>query len=154
MRELTELEKQNEKFLKDKGIQFTIVMLTDNILNHSIFDASKQIVRYLKEQGIHDFSVQENGKEARILVTTHILTFKDDILSQTSMYKAGTRGDKRMWFGAKVLPFAENGNIFVIIAYKGELFIISESKLDLELCFCTSINNPIKRFLRTFLNVK
>ena len=129
-------------------------MLTDNILNHSIFDASKQIVRYLKEQGIHDFSVQENGKEARILVTTHILTFKDDILSQTSMYKAGTRGDKRMWFGAKVLPFAENGNIFVIIAYKGELFIISESKLDLELCFCTSINNPIKRFLRTFLNVK
>lgn len=154
MRELTELEKQNEMFLYDKGIQFATVMLTDNILSHSIFDASKQIVRYLKEQGIHDFSVQENGKDARILVATHILTFKNEILSQTSMYKAGTRGDKRMWFGAKVLPFAEDGNIFVIIVYEGELFIFNESKLDLELCYSTSLNNPIKRFLRLCLNAK
>ena len=39
MRELSELEKQNEEFLVNKRISFTTVMMTHNILSHSIFDA-------------------------------------------------------------------------------------------------------------------
>ena len=52
MRELSELEKQNEEFLANKRISFATVMMTQNILGHSIFDANKQIVKYLKEQGL------------------------------------------------------------------------------------------------------
>lgn len=150
MREFTELERQNEEFLAKKGIPFTTIMLTDNILSHAIFDANRQIVKFLKEQGIHDYEQQENGKDSRAFVTTHILTFKEEIVSNTSMYKAGTRGDKRMWFGAEVLPFAEGGNIFVIMAHEGELYVINESKLDIELCCTTSFNNPIKRLVRDY----
>lgn len=154
MRELTELETQNGKYLADKGIAFTTILLTDNILSHSIFDANRQIVKYLKEHGIHDYATQENGKDARVLIDTHILTFKDEVLSKSSLYKAGTRGDKRMWFGAEVLPYAEGGNIFVIIAYKGELYVWNESRIDVELCYTTSTDNPIKQFLKKYINTE
>lgn len=74
------------------------------------------------------------------------------MLSKSSLYKAGTRGDKRIWFGAEVLPYAEDGNIFVIIAHEGKLYIFNESKIDVELCYTTSMTNPIKMFLKAILS--
>lgn len=148
MRELSELEKQNEEFLVNKRISFTTVMMTHNILSHSIFDANKQIVKCLKEQGLHDYDLQKNGKDERVMIKTHILTFTEDVLSKSSLYKAGTRGDKRMWFGAAVLPYTDDNDIFAIIAHEGELYIINESKFDFDLCYMTNVDNPIKVFLR------
>lgn len=148
MRELSELEKQNEEFLVNKRISFTTVMMTHNILSHSIFDANKQIVKYLKEQGLHDYDLQNNGKDERVMIKTHILTFTEDVLSKSSLYKAGTRGDKRMWFGAAVLPYTDDNDIFAIIAHEGELYIINESKFDFDLCYMTNVDNPIKVFLK------
>ena len=150
MRELSELEKQNEEFLVNKRISFTTVMMTHNILSHSIFDANKQIVKYLKEQGLHDYDLQKNGKDERVMIKTHILTFTEDVLSKSSLYKAGTRGDKRMWFGAAVLPYTDDNDIFAIIAHEGELYIINESKFDFDLCYMTNVDNPIKVFLKGF----
>lgn len=148
MRELSELEKLNEEFLVNKRISFTTVMMTHNILSHSIFDANKQIVKYLKEQGLHDYDLQKNGKDERVMIKTHILTFTEDVLSKSSLYKAGTRGDKRMWFGAAVLPYTDDNDIFAIIAHEGELYIINESKFDFDLCYMTNVDNPIKVFLK------
>lgn len=149
MRELSELEKQNEEFLVNKRISFTTVMMTHNILSHSIFDANKQIVKYLKEQGLHDYDLQKNGKDERVMIKTHILTFTEDVLSKSSLYKAGTRGDKRMWFGAAVLPYTDDNDIFAIIAHEGGLYIINESKFDFDLCYMTNVDNPIKLFLKS-----
>lgn len=149
MRELSELEKQNEEFLVNKRISFTTVMMTHNILSHSIFDANKKIVKYLKEQGLHDYDLQKNGKDERVMIKTHILTFTEDVLSKSSLYKAGTRGDKRMWFGAAVIPYADDKDVFVIIAHEDELCIINESKIDIDLCYMTNIDNPIKLFLKS-----
>lgn len=148
MRELSELEKQNEEFLVNKRISFTTVMMTHNILSHSIFDANKQIVKYLKEQGLHDYDLQKNGKDERVMIKTHILTFTEDVLSKSSLYKAGTRGDKRMWFGAAVLPYTDDNDFFAIIVHEGELYIINESKFDFDLCYMTNVDNPIKVFLK------
>lgn len=148
MRELSELEKQNEEFLVNKRISFTTVMMTHNILSHSIFDANKQIVKYLKEQGLHDYDLQKNGKDERVMIKTHILTFTEDVLSKSSLYKTVTRGDKRMWFGAAVLPYTDDNDIFAIIAHEGELYIINESKFDFDLCYMTNVDNPIKVFLK------
>lgn len=79
MRKRTELEMQNEEYLSNKGIAFVTIVLTANILSHSIFDANRQIVKYLKEQGIHDYASQEKGKSAKVLIDTHILSFKEEV---------------------------------------------------------------------------
>lgn len=151
MRELTELETMNVEFLSDKEIPFTTVLLTENILNHSIFDATRQMVVFLKVQSIHDYAQQEKGKDNRKFVPTHILTFKEEISSRSSLYKAGTRGDKRMWFGAEILPVVDDNNMVAVIAHDGELFVINVSKIDLEYCYSTGTDNPIKKIIKTIL---
>ena len=150
MRELTVLETQNIEYVSDKGIKFAFVLLTENILSHSIFDATRQMVAFLKECGIHDFSTQQNGTEHRKFVNTHILTFKEDIKSRTSLYKAGTRGDKRMWFGAEVLPAVDSNNMVIVIAKDNEINVINISKIDIEYCCSTNYDNPIKRLIKRF----
>ena len=146
MRELTEIEIQNESFLKEHGIHFAKVLLTENILSHHIFDASQSIERFLKEEQVHDFDSQINGEKKYI--TTHLLTFKEDRIIHTSVYKATKRGDKRMWFGAEILSITNPDDIYIMMAKDGELFILNMTRIDIALCYNTSMNNPIKCFLR------
>ncbi len=149
MRQLTELEKQNEVFLKGKGVHFVKVQLTENILAHAIFDATQEINKFLREEGVHDFSQQANGQEAKQLVPTHLLTFKEVVEMKTSLYKASKRGDRRMWFGSEIFPYVEDDDIFVIMAYNNELYIANMSHLDLDYCYKTGYNNPIKSYLNS-----
>ena len=148
MRELSELEKFNVDYLADQEIPFVAVMMTENILSHAIFDATRQIVTFLKQNAIHDYSQQEKGTDYRKFIPTHILTFKEEIMSRSSLYKAGTRGDKRMWFGAEILPFVDSDNLILILAKAGELYVINASKIDIEYCCSTGLNNPIKNVIR------
>ena len=147
MRKLSELELQNEDFLKEKGVRFAKVQLTENILSHAIFDATQEIIKFLREEGIHDFSQQANGKEAKIFIPTHLLTFKQTVEMKTSLYKASTRGDKRMWFGSEVFRYVENDDIIVLMAFNKELYIINITHLNIDSCYRTGINNPIKTYI-------
>ncbi len=72
-------------------------------------------------------------------------------MSKSSLYKAGTRGDRRMWFGAEILPYVDNDQIVVIFIKDGELYVLNESKIDIELCYTTSMENPIKRFIKSVI---
>ena len=152
MRKLSELELQNEGFLKEKGIHFAKVQLTENILSHAIFDATQEITKFLREEGIHDFSHQANGKEAKTFIPTHLLTFKQTVEMKTSLYKASTRGDKRMWFGSEIFPYVEDDDIFVIMALNKELYIINMTHLDIELCYRTGFDNPIKTYFNNIIS--
>jgi len=77
-----------------------------------------------------------------------LLTFKEDRIIHTSVYKATKRGDKRMWFGAEILSITNPDDIYVMMAKDGELFVLNMTRIDIALCYNTSMNNPIKRFLR------
>lgn len=146
MRELTEIEIQNESFLKGQGIRFAKVLMTENILSHHIFDASQSIERFLKEEHIHDFDSQNNGEKKYI--TTHLLTFKEERIIHTSVYKAMKRGDKRMWFGAEILSITKPNDIYIMMAKDDELFIFNMTRIDIVVCYETTLDNPIKQFLK------
>lgn len=145
MRPFSELEGMNVSFMEDKGLKFALVNLTENILDKGIFDATKQIATFLKESEIHDFSSQKPGEKAQ--VPTHFLTFKENIDATSSLYRAGTRGDKRMWFGKETYEIAEDDDICAILVDRNELFVINISNVDVEFCFRSSIPNPIKSLL-------
>lgn len=150
MRDLTEIEIQNENFLKKLGIRYAKVLMTKNILSHHIFDATQSIDLFLKEEGIHDFDLQSCGEKTYI--TSHLLTFKGEQILKTSVYKAATRGDKRMWFGAEILPITTPDDIYVMIAKTGELYILNMSHIDIMFCFTTGLDNPIKRFVKELVS--
>ena len=146
MRELTEIETQNESFLKGQGIRYAKVLKTENILSHHIFDASQSIERFLKGEHIHDFDSQNNGEKKYI--TTHLLTFKEERIIHTSVYKAMKRGDKRMWFGAEILSITKPNDIYIMMAKDNELFIFNMTRIDIVVCYETTLDNPIKQFLK------
>ena len=135
----------NISFMENKGLKFALVNLTKNILNKGIFDATKQIATFLKESEIHDFSSQKPGE--KVQVPTHFLTFKENVDAVSSLYRAGTRGDKRMWFGKETYEIVDDDDICAILADKNELVVINISKVDIEFCFMSSIPSPIKSFI-------
>ena len=142
----------NLNFLTGRGIQYATALLTKNILRHSIFDANKQIRELLKSSELHDFGSLQNGVQHKVYVSAHILTFMRDIPSQTSLYKAGTRGDNRMWFGSKGFEVSKPDSTFAIFVYNRELYIINITEIDTNACFISSFKNPIKSFLNDVLN--
>ncbi|MBP5335108.1 MAG: hypothetical protein J6Y61_04890 [Bacteroidales bacterium] len=144
MRALTELEEMNTEYLDKKGIQYVLVCLTQNILHHGIFDAKVALRELLQNTGVHDYSTQQPGE--KISIDTHILTFQKNIEASSSMYRAGTRGDARMWFGSEIYDVAQPNDIFAIIPQEGIIYVLPISHMDVEYCCSTSLQNPVKTF--------
>ncbi len=145
MKALSELERLNVEYLDKKGIRYVLVCLTPNILRHGIFDAKVSLRSLLKENRVHDYSSQQPGE--KVSITTHILTFKKDISTSSSMYRAGTRGDARMWFGSEIYTVAQPDDVFAVVPIDGVIYVLPITHIDIEYCCSTSIQNPIKSFI-------
>ena len=145
MRALSELEKLNIEYLDKKGIRYVLVCLTQNILHHGIFDAKVSLRTLLKENRVHDYSTQRPGE--KVAITTHILTFKKDISTSSSLYRAGSRGDARMWFGSEIYHVAQPEDIFAVIPCDEIIYVLPITHIDIEYCCSTSVHNPIKSFV-------
>ena len=63
------------------------------------------------------------------------------------MYRAGTRGDARMWFGSEIYDVAKPDDIFAVIPLEGAIYVLPITHIDIEFCCTTSIQNPIKSFI-------
>lgn len=150
MRALSELEQMNTEYLHKKGIRYVLVCLTQNILHHGIFDAKVDLRNLLRDKSVHDYDAQNPGD--KVSIPTHILSFKVDIEASSSMYKAGSRGDARMWFGSEIYKIAKPDDIFAIVPQDGVIYVLPISHVDLEFCCTTSLNNPIKRFIIDYNN--
>lgn len=144
------LENENIIFLEKLGIPFATIRLTENILQHSIFDANLEIRSFLRLHGLHDYDQQGLGSEFKVFLKTQILTFKCSIETNTSLYRARTRGDCRMWFGSIVNKLSDPDNLFMITAIDKVLYVVNISKIDLELCYRSSYPNPINNMLLYF----
>lgn len=152
IKQFTELEVKNQNYLTERGIQFELVCMTANILKHSIFDAKISMRAFLKENKVHDFGNQTNGQESKCMVKTHVLTFKRDIPTETSLYRAGSRGDCRMWFGSAIFPITETDDLYIVTAIDKELYIINISRIDIETCCQTSFPSPVQKWMKEVCN--
>ena len=147
MKDFNLQEQGNINFLNEKGISFCLVQLTENILSKSIFDATTQIRAFLKKEGIHDFSLQKNGQDDKLLINTYILTFARVIKTETSLYRAGTRGDERMWFGSPILTVTKPDDLYAIFEKEHEIYLINISKINIESLWRSSVPNPVGEFI-------
>ena len=150
----TVFEEGNILFLERLDIPYATVRLSENILKHSIFDANMAIRSFMRNNGLHDYEQQGLGPEFKVFLKTQILTFKRSIETNTSLYRARTRGDCRMWFGSIINKFCDPDDLFIITAIDKVLYTINITKLDLDLCYTTSYMNPIKELLAKLIRNK
>lgn len=144
MRPFNDFELRNQQFLVSKNIKFTLVQITETGLKKNILDATAPMRVYFKENSVHDFELQAQGPENKVLVPSRILTMTECCECQTSFYRPVTKqGDPRLWI-YQLTKFTNPDDIHAIIAHDNLLFVINTTQVDIEKCYNSALVNPIK----------
>ena len=146
MRPYNAFETKNVKFLVDKQVEFTTIQITETGLKKSILDATAPVRAYLKEKGVHDYEIQQQGPEHKRVIDTYILTEGDQHLTKTSLYRPVTKnGDPRLWVNkVRDVEFLRANDIFALIAHKGILYALNLTRVDIERTYTSSIHTPLR----------
>lgn len=150
MRQFNDFEVENFSFLANLGIRYTTFQTYWTSLDKGYFDAIAPIRAFLVEEGIHDYSIQEQGpKEYKegYLLTEDLL-----IPAKASLYRPKTKkGDPRLWF-SKLHRYAEANDIFAMFHYNDALYIIDVTKTNITEKYNSLETNPIKDVLTAISN--
>ena len=133
-RDLTENELKNRESLEDFGISLSLLFVTNTGLTKKIFDATESISDLLKKKQIHNFDLQKNGPDNKIMLPCIILSENKREETKVSLYRAATRGDKRFWPG-RFSEFAVDGQVFALFIANNSLVLLnlsSEKLLDMR----------------------
>lgn len=146
MRQLTDKEKHAITLLTNYSVELTLIEPTKTGLGKSIMDATIPVRAYLKEQGIHDYDLQFDGTEHKIVIEdTFLITESSFIQSRTSLYRPRAkekRGDPRIWF--KKLPqYSEANNILALTYFDSKFYVINISTLEIANLLSSSLLNPL-----------
>ena len=107
--ELSYIEKIHEYNSKD----FTIIRLTNTMIDKGIIDANVFVQDILKKYGLLDFSKLEKGEKK--ILQAKVVGKNADFETEMSCYRAKTRGDERFWiYGKKFKDQVEPGQLIYI----------------------------------------
>ena len=73
MRQLTSIEIERIKILTENSVELCLIEPTETGLVKSIMDATGPVRIYLKDNNIHDYSVQKQGPENKVLVESCLI---------------------------------------------------------------------------------
>ena len=153
MRPFNDFEIKNMKFLINKNVDFTQVQVTKTGLKKSIMDATTPMRAFFLEKHIHDFSLQMQGTLNKVLIDTWILNECQEYHTQTSFYRPETKkGDPRIWI-YKLTNHTQADDIHVIFCIEKTLFTINITKIDIEKCYNSILDNPIKEHINTLYSL-
>lgn len=149
MREFNAFEVRNVKFLVNKQIKYATIQITQTGINKSTLDATAPVRAFFVENNVHDFEKQPQGQEHKRFIKTYILTDVAIIETQTSIYRPVTKkGDPRIWvYGLK--SYVNPDDIFSIIVYNGNLYVINLTQIDIEKAYESVLINPIQDLINS-----
>jgi hypothetical protein len=131
MRKLTPVEEKRLTVLTSKSVKVCLIETTATGLNKSIMDATMSLRNYLSDMDVHDYNLQKQGQEHKILLKANLINENAIIPSLGSLYRPNTKkGDPRIWFKG-LSEFSSPNNIIALIIRNGEAFVMNLSKLPL-----------------------
>lgn len=147
MRKLTDAEQEKIKLLTKNQVSLTLIEPTETGLKKSIMDATGSVRSYLKSENIHDYELQNQGTESKIIIPTIIHTCFRSIKSKASLYRPSTKkGDPRIWFYS--LTKIANPNDIIAITYYNESFqVFNLTKLNVIELINSPIINPFQELI-------
>lgn len=130
MRALTSEEEQRLAALTSHSVELTLIEPTKTGLGKSILDATMPVRQFLNDKSIHDYSVQEQGQEYKVIRTCSLITEEQLTQSKVSFYRPETKsGDPRIWFSG--LPkISDPNDLIAIVERNGELFAFNLTQVD------------------------
>jgi hypothetical protein len=147
MRTLTATEQERIKILTKNQVSLTLIEPTETGLKKSIMDATGSVRNYLKSENIHDYELQKQGTESKVMIPAIIHTGFKTIKSQASLYRPSTKkGDPRIWFYS-LTKVADPNDIIAITYFDSQLQVFNLTKLDIRELINSSIINPFKELI-------
>lgn len=144
MRKLTEIEKSKIKLLTKNQISLALIEPTETGLKKSIMDATGSVRSYLKSEEIHDYELQKQGPDNKVIIPTTIHKGFETINSKASLYRPLTKkGDPRIWFYS-LTKIADPNDIIAITFFDDKFQVFNLTKLDIKELIETSIQNPFQ----------
>lgn len=148
MRQFTNFEQKNLKFLVNHNVKFTQVEITPTGLSKGILDSTAPMRAYFLENGIHNYEIQQQGQEHKQYRNASVLTETTAFDTKATFYRPNTKkGDPRMWiygFGS----YTQGNDIHVLFWYDDTLYTINITAIDIEKCFNSIIINPIQEIIK------
>ena len=147
MRLLTSQEEEKLKVLTENSISLTLIEPTENGLKKSIMDATGTVRNYLRKNNFHDYNLQGQGPENKIIIDALIYETDKVNKSRTSLYRPKTKkGDPRIWFSS-LNKYSNPNDVLGLIAFEGKLHVLNLTQLPIEQLINSAIINPIKELI-------
>ena len=147
MRKLTDAEQEKIKLLTKNQVSLTLIEPTETGLIKSIMDATGSVRSYLKSENIHDYELQNQGTESKVMITAVIHTGFKIIKSKASLYRPSTKkGDPRIWFYG-LTKIADPNDIIAITYYNDSFQVFNLTKLNVTELINSPIINPFQELI-------
>lgn len=147
MRKLTNAEQEKIKLLTKNQVALSLIEPTETGLKKSIMDATGSVRSFLKNEEIHDYELQKQGPDNKIIIPTVIHTGFKAIKSKASLYRPQTKnGDPRIWFYG-LTKIADPNDIIAITYYNDSFQVFNLTKLDVKTLIDSSIQNPFQELI-------
>lgn len=147
MRQLTGVEIQRIKILTENSVELCLIEPTETGLVKSIMDATGSVRSFLKSKKIHDFGLQNQGQQSKVLIPSKLIEPYKNINSLASLYRPNTKkGDPRIWFKG-LGNYSKANDIVGIIEFEGILYVLNITQIDLEKLLNSTIQNPLKELI-------
>ena len=153
MRKLTSVEIERIKILTENSVELCLIEPTETGLVKSIMDATGSVRNFLKSKEIHDFELQKQGQESKVLIISKFIHSDKVVNSIASLYRPNTKkGDPRIWFKG-LGNYSQANDILGIIEFDGILYVLNITQIDLEKLLSSNIFNPLKELIEEINHV-
>lgn len=147
MRLLTNQEEEKLKVLTENSISLTLIEPTETGLKKSIMDATGAVRNYLRKNNFHNYNLQAQGPESKIIIDALIYGSDKVFKSKTSLYRPKTKkGDPRIWFSG-LTKHSKPNDILALIGFEDKLHVLNLTQLPIEQLIDSRLINPVKELI-------
>jgi hypothetical protein len=119
------------KLLTSFNTEAGYLVPTETGMSKSILDAHGSLRSYLEQTGVHNYSLQEKGPDAKVTEEINVITSNKIVTTKLSLYRPETKnGDPRIWI-YKLNEFANAYNLLTFIKVNERLFLFNASDKQL-----------------------
>ena len=109
------------------GVPVAFLVPTPTGFGKSIMDATTPVRQLFLDQHIHDYDMQRQGPQNKVLVRTYFVTSTNCIETQTSLYRPVTKmGDPRLWI-YNLKSYCAPCNLLALIIINGDIYVFNLS---------------------------
>lgn len=111
----------------DFNIPVAFLVPTPTGYEKAIMDATSPVRDLLKDAGIHDYEIQNQGQESKALIDSYFVTDKDLINTFASLYRPITKkGDPRIWF-SNMKKYCKPCDLLALVTMNNRIYVINLS---------------------------